>query len=656
MLSFPHLFSPITIAGKTYQNRICAAPVHAQKIRADGTLLEYETYLRTSCAAGGFASICMGDVMVDSKYQNFPDAPDFTVFDSPQADGYRKIATLMKEHGAVALAQLGHVGAHRMFNCGWNTVGPCDEVSDNGMIIKGMDFHDMKRAADAFATAAYWFQQMGFDGVMVHAGHGYLLSEFLSPRTNHRTDKYGGSIENRSRFPRYVLETIRNRVGKNFIIEVRISGTENLPGGMEREDAAGFAHYVEDLIDIIHISCGINDFNLNWMTHQYSNFYDPHFYNLENAAYVKQHVNIPVAVVGGINSPEDAEQAIAEGKVDLIDLGRQIFADPEWPKKAREGHADDINRCIRCGVCNGNGSPSVNFFPLIANDRPHCTVNPMFFRSVPEGGFPKPSHPRNVLVVGGGAAGMQAAVTAADQGNHVTLLEEKSWLGGILKFTDAEHSKADLHNFKETLARRVYARGVDVHLNTRADKILLDTLQPDIIIAAVGSSPICPPIPGAELAVPVLEVFEGTVQIGENVVMLGGGLGGSDTAIHLASEGKKVTILEMQPEIPNGGTNGYRLFTRMEFDKYGIRTCPYTCCTAIYTDHVEARDTDTGESLSFPADTVVMSLGMRANRDIVAELERMAKGIPVIPVGDAVSPKTVMEAVWSGCTAALEIK
>ncbi|MCI8537225.1 MAG: FAD-dependent oxidoreductase [Oscillospiraceae bacterium] len=653
MICFPHLFSPITIAGKTYQNRICAAPVHAQKIRANGELLEYETRLRTSCAAGGFASICMGDIMVDPKYQNFPDAPDFTVFDSPQAEGYRKIAALMKEHGAVALAQLGHVGAHRMFNCGWETVGPCDLIRDDGMIVRAMDEKDMLRACGAFADAAFWFQSMGFDGVMVHAGHGYLLSEFLSPRDNHRTDKYGGSRENQARFPVRVVQAIRDRCGTGFIIEVRVSGTEDLPGGIEPDDIVAFGRQLEGIADILHISRGNNNFNLNWLTHQYSNFHDPHFINLDIAAYIKERVNLVISVVGGINSPEEAEQAIAEGKTDLVALGRQIFADPDFPNKAKNGHADDINRCLRCGACNGNGSPSVDFFPLIANDRPHCTVNPMFYRAGP---IPKPEHSRRVLVAGGGAAGMQAAITAADQGHKVTLVERNNWLGGTLRFTGHELHKADLKNFKDLLIRRVHARNVKVRMNTVCDASVIQEEQPDVILAAVGSTPILPPIPGAkEYAVPVLDVFEG-VEIGQNVVMLGGGLGGCDTALHLVDQGKTVTIIEMQPEVPNGGTNGYKQFTRQAFREKGVIVRTYLKCVAVRPDGVDAEDVVDGTLHHFQADTVIMSLGMRPNRSVVEALQVAANGIPVIPVGDAVTPKTVMEAVWTGCSAALEIQ
>lgn len=651
--NFPHLFSPITIAGKTYQNRICAAPVHAQKIRANGELLEYETRLRTSCAAGGFASICMGDIMVDPKYQNFPDAPDFKQFDSPQADGYRKIASLMKKYGAVALAQLGHVGAHRMFNCGWETIGPCDLIRDDGMIVRAMDEKDMLRACAAFADAAFWFQSMGFDGVMVHAGHGYLLSEFLSPRDNCRTDEYGGSRENRAKFPVRVVKAIRERCGDNFVIEVRVSGTENLPGGIEPDDIVVFGNMLEGIADILHISRGNNNFNLNWLTHQYSNFYDPHFINLDMAAYIKQRVNLVISVVGGINSPEEAEQAIAEGKTDLVALGRQIFADPEFPNKAKSGHADDINRCLRCGVCNGNGSPSVDFFPLIANDRPHCTVNPMFFRS---GERPMPQHSRKVLVVGGGAAGMQAAITAAEQGHTVTLAERNSYLGGILRFTDHDTHKTDLRNFKDLLARRMAERGVRVLTNTPFSGQLLQEERPDVIIAAVGSIPVMPPIPGAaEYALPVLDVFEGA-DIGHRVVMLGGGMGGCDTAILLASQGRQVTIVEMQSEVPTGGTNGYRQFTRQVFQEKGVAVHPYLKCTAIHPDGVEAEDTVDGTAYRFPADTVIMSLGMQSNREALEEIQAAAGAIPVIPVGDAVTPKTVMEAVWTGCSAALDIQ
>lgn len=654
MSTYPYLFSPITIAGKTYRNRILAAPAHAQKIRQDGALFPYETGLRANTSAGGFASVCLGDLMVDDRYQSFPDAPDFTVFDSPQAAGYRKIADLIHSNGAMALAQISHVGAKRTFSCGWDTIGPVDFIRDDGMIVRAMDKHDMLRAADKFATAAAWFKAMGYDGVMIHAGHGYLLSEFLSPLTNTRTDEYGGSMENRCKFPLEVIRTVREKVGADFVIEVRVSGSERIEGGMEVEDAVVFCKKLESLADIIHVSCGINNFNGNWATKLYSGFHDPHFLNLSMAAYIKERVNIPVTVVGGINSPEEANRYIAEGKIDFVSLGRQAFADPEFPNKAAADRADDIARCLRCGVCNGNGSPSVDPFPLIANDRPRCTVNPMFGRPIPEGGFSKSKTAKRVLVIGAGCTGMQAAITACDQGHDVTLIEKTDYLGGLLRFTDGDPHKTDMRYYKDLLGRRVKVRDIKLLLNTPASPELIRECAPDVIIAAVGSTPITPPIPGIERAVPVMEVFEGA-KLGERVVMLGGGLAGCDTALMLADMGKQVTIIEMLDSIANVGTNGYRIFTCAEFHKKGVDYHLYQRAVNITESGVETQDVMTGERSFFPADSVVAALGLRANKDIEQQIEGMAGSIPVVAVGDCVKPATVARATYDACTAALEL-
>ena len=445
-MQYQHLFRPLEINGHIMKNRIMCAPM------VFGAVVQYpeaapRAYRKMEAAAqGGAAKVCVGETSVNSTdAERMPFDPiDFTSPSGRHFEAIAHYAGLIKKHGAVALIELFHAGGEKTPPPGHpNPWGPTAFTRKDGQPVDEMDQAMMDKVCRDFATAALYMQTAGFDGVLVHAGHGWLFSQFLSPLWNKRTDRYGGSLENRARFPIAVFEAIRDAAGPAFLLEARISGRDGVAGGIEPDDVGRFVHMLEGLVDSVHISSGI--YNDPVVTKQFSSMYAPHGCNVDMAAVVKSYTSMPVGVVGGINSPELAEEILAQGKADYVVMARQMIADPELPNKALAGREREIRRCIRCFKCFP-GSPEAGYEGPDDGESMmmkvgSCTINPKANLPVAIDDMPKPTGVRRVLVIGGGVAGMQAAITAADRGHRVTLVERSPALGGILKFTDVDLDK-----------------------------------------------------------------------------------------------------------------------------------------------------------------------------------------------------------------------
>jgi NADPH-dependent 2,4-dienoyl-CoA reductase/sulfur reductase-like enzyme len=377
-----------------------------------------------------------------------------------------------------------------------------------------------------------------------------------------------------------------------------------------------------------------------------------HGCNVELSATVKKYTSLPVGVVGGINSPEMAEKIIAEGKADFIVLARQAIADPDFPNKAFKGQEAEIRRCIRCYTCMP-GSPHV-YKDISANKFKSgtCTINPKANPPVLLKDIPAPKGSRNVLIAGGGAAGMQAAITAAERGHKVTLAEKSSKLGGILNFSDNDVFKTDLRNFKDLLVHEVHSHRIDVRLNTEVTPAFIKTLKPDAVILALGSSVLTPAIPGIQNALHALEVFKASTKIGKSVVMVGGGLVGCETGLHLAKTGHSVTVIDMLERLANESFGMYREALLLEMEKYHVTGRPGTRCLEISPTGIRVEDKNGTKSI-IEADSVVYALGMKSNS--TAELRAAAEGIPVYEIGDCVRAAKVVEAIGEGYLAAMKI-
>ena len=467
------------------------------------------------------------------------------------------------------------------------------------------------------------------------------MNQFLSPAFNHRTDEYGGSFENRLRFAREVLQSVRAAVGPGFPVELRMSGAELFEGGYDLSDGCRIAHTLEDLADLIHVSAGSYQFGF-FRTHL--PMFAPHGDNVRLAAEIKKHVSKPVATIGALNDPAQMEEIIASGKADVIYMARALLADPELPNKVTAGREDEIVRCLRCFTCMAER-------PTTGTRR--CTVNPVIGREIEGTEVTPAAVKKNVVVVGGGVAGMKAALTAAQRGHNVTLLEKTGELGGILKSEQALPFKYEMYQLGLTLARQLDLAGVEVRLSTEATPELLNQLAPQALILAVGSSPILPPLPGidGDNVVVVNNYYLEKDKVADSVVVLGGGLAGCECAVHLGMEGKTVHLVEMRDSLAVDCNIRHRPILMEKVDRF----------TAVHLEHAGQRITPEGlvcrdkegNEVLIPGKTVICAVGQRSNRDTVMALRSCAPWVREI--GDCNRVSNITNAVYQGYHAALDI-
>ncbi|MHB8076402.1 oxidoreductase [Desulfosporosinus fructosivorans] len=673
MKKFAHLCSPIKVGNIIYKNRIESAPTLFSTIGIDGGLplgfkLPVDRVFRMmeDRAKGGAASVVLGETPVnsqESKRLPFDPDIDFSNLNDPTFPVFKRYADIIKKHNSLAIAELSHFGLvkHTWPNSP-NPLGPVSFTRKDGAQVIAFDKESMAKVCKDFADSAAFMQVAGFDGVFIHCGHGWLFGQFLSPSTNLRTDEYGGSLENRARFPIEILKAIRERVGPDYLIEIRVSGEDHMKDGIRIEETVQFCKMVEDIVDLIHVSSG--HYFSPARTHEFSTMFDDHGLNMDNAAAIKKAVKIPVAAVGGINSPELAEKIIAEGKADIVSLGRQMFADPDFAKKAESGNDDEIRSCLRCCKCYpgplGEHETEPPYPPGYLPPLGSCTINPYnvwpasFHEVYPED-MPVPTGSRKVLIVGGGPAGMQAAITAADRGHKVILADKNDRLGGLLNFTDTDAFKTDLYNFKELLIRQVNKRDIDVRLNTEIVPEMLKEIRPDALIVAVGSVPAIPPITGIDKATRALDTyFEPKDKLGKKVIMIGGGLVGCETALDLVEKGCEVLIVEKLGYLAAEIVGIYRTSLLDNMDKLGIKSIVNANCKEISENSITIEN-ENGKQEFIDADTVIYALGMEACSEVAKALHDAADDIPVFEIGDCVRAARVGEAIDEGYMAAMKI-
>ncbi len=652
---YPHMFAPMTIGRLTFKNRVIASPITTNRIVDHGYPTPEGIDVYETKARGGFAVVTVTESFIDHEYA-WRHEHGLNVWENPMTTFHMEsIMTLteaIKAHGAIASIQLNHVGAmnhpdtipgHK------NPIGPSAFVREDGVQVEEMTVEMMEKTAAQWAEAAWVCKSLGFQMVNLHGGHGWLLNQFISPRFNHRTDEFGGSMENRARFPIMVCDKIKEVCGKDFLIEYRMSGSERIEGGMTLEDGIEFACIIQDHVDLIHVTSGVYQDHVN--TKAFSSMFDKHGCNLDLAEAIKKNVHVPVVAVGGFNAPEQIEEAIASGKCDFVAMGRQQFADPEFVNKTLMGKEDTIAPCLRCSCFNP--------LPSDPGQRPipelwHCAVNPWGQRELRWRNAPKPKGKRNVVVIGGGVSGMYAAVTAAERGHAVTLLEKGDKLGGQLWFTEIDTDKESLLRFRDSMVARCKYAGVEVRLNTEATRELVESMHPDAVICAVGAHPFVPPIAGIDKAQHALYAYTHPDEVkGKRVVIIGGGAIGCESGYFFASEwGAKVDILEMRDDvcIDSGMSQRMALLPRMK--KAGMGTF----CSVQVQEVTDGgvKFTDKGEQEQFlEADLVLHCCGSRSNDDIVKSLEGCCPWFVV--TGDAKQARTVKMATYEGFCAAMDI-
>lgn len=655
MYQFTHLAQPIKIGKHIYRNRIIAAPLGRGRFAPDGDAVPRTRWLAELRAKGGCAEVCIGETSIDFLHANRENEPetDYAAMENaPSFKAFSKYAKAIKDNGAYALIELSHAGNARAHLEKGFPIGPVGFTRADGVEVVGMDEKMMEEVCESFATAAEFMKKAGFDGVLIHAGHGWLLNQFLSLRDNHREDEYGGTLENRAKFPIMVIKTVRERCGEEFIIEVRVSGSEMAEGGMEPDEVGQFCAMLDGIADFIHVSVGLYHDPIHSM--EFSTMFHPKGCNAKAASIIKSYTTLPVAVVGGINDPAFADSLIADGMCDMVALARALSADPEWANKALNGNEDDIAKCLRCHCCFPGPKEDVleenhNTVPKL-----QCTINPLNDLGIPLESFSEPNGSRKVLVIGGGVAGMQAAVIANDRGHKVTLVESSDKLGGLLNFTDSDYYKTDLHEFKELMKRRVLKRDIEVLLNTAADADYIKSFNPEAVVIAVGSEPTVPDVPGIEYAHKALDIyFDDISKIGQKVVIVGGGLVGCESGLNLAKMGKDVTIVGRNAKLAK---DAYKMhwIGLMDEMKKSLKTITGVRCTEITPTGVHTLDAQDNKGF-IPADTVIYALGMKAKSDLVNELLTVCGNAQTFVIGDCDKASKVVKAMEDGWLAGMRI-
>ena len=509
--------------------------------------------------------------------------------------------------------------------------------------MTSMTDEDIERVANCYADAAVLCQKAGIDMVLVHGGHGWLLGQFMSPTMNHRTDKWGGSLENRMRFPLLVIEKIRKACKNNMLIEYRMSGSEISEGGYGIEEGIKMAEILDGKVDIIHVSAGVHEDPDAFVVTHPSMFIE-HGCNVHLAAEIKKHVKTPVATVGGLNDPDMMEQIIASGQADIVEIARQSICDPYFPEKAFSGRKDDITKCCRCFTC---------FYNYLTNRTFCCALNPVVGNELEnKSGFPA-SAPKKVMVVGGGVGGMEAAITAAKRGHTVTLFEKNDRLGGQLLSEQYIPFKQDMYNFAKVLERRLKETNAEIRLNTEITAEDVAKLKADVVMVAIGATPVIPPIEGIDSpkVAGLLALHSKEPQVGQKVVILGGGLVGSEAAIYLDGLGKDVTVVEMKDDWAADSYFMHKNAMNIYIRNSRIKIYTDTMAKAV-TEEGLTCETKDGELL-LEADTILLAAGMKTDQEFVNSFYNTADR--VFMIGDCVKPGRVLEAVTLGYNRAIDV-
>ncbi|WP_158372822.1 FAD-dependent oxidoreductase [Cellulosimicrobium cellulans] len=629
-MNYPHLFSPLKINRVMTKNRIVATPT---------------SEFFEDKALGGAGIVIAGHAIVEPGRSSYASPAEPDAFSKYEVEATRRRVLRVHQAGAQASVELFHGGAHARVED--FARGPVTFVREDGVEVRGMTEQDMADVAAMWASTARNARDLGFDLVFLHFGHGWLPAQFLSPRTNHRTDEHGGSLENRARFPLQILRAIRAAVGPDFPVDMRISAVEWMENSISFEDTLAFIKLAEPYIDTVQISAGV-DIGIQGNVHMATTNFEEHMPNVPWAAEVKRNVGIPVSVVGAVMHPDEAEALIAGGVVDMVALGRPLIADPEWPRKAQEGRADEIVPCIRCLQC----------YHISTNRRNvGCSVNPRFWNEdfVPRQLSVTP-RPRRTVVAGGGPGGITAALTAAKRGHEVILLEKEDVLGGQLQYVAREHYKEDIKAYLEYLLRQVKISAIDVRTGVDATPELVRGLRPDALVVAVGATEFVPPIIGLDQPHVMTgnEAILREDEIGDRVVVVGSGAIGTEIGLELARlKGKDVTMVDIGSTYAPQGNSLYREALRQKIeDTPTLRFQLQSRCLRIDADSVLVEDVD-GVQRAIPADHVIVSVGMRARADLAQSFYGITP--EVVSVGDCVRPRIIMDAVFEGHTYAMNL-
>ncbi len=596
------------------------------KCNADGTMSQDMLDFMKWQAETGVGWVTVGDTPVTHDNTSHW-LCEMNVCDDDCIHGMNALVEQCRQNGAELSVELAYAGrGNRASADGAPTAIVSAErplnPDDNVRTMTREDMDELKRC---YVDCAVRCQHAGFRMILIHCAHNNFLAQWLSPDSNVRTDEYGGCPENRRKYPLEVLKAIREAVGPNMVIELRVSAQEGSPGGLACDAALAFMELAQEYVDIMHVSQG-SIFHLSARYCIPTYFRTPHQpLNTGYSAIVKQRLHIPVAVVGMITSLEQAEEIIASGQADVVAMAKSFMADGDLVHKSLRGESDLVRPCTRCDLC-GNANTYGTAMSCAIN--PRCGVSGPIEQVAPE-------KRKQVMVIGGGPAGMMAAQTLMQRGHSVSLYEKDGCLGGLLNDACLVPFKGRMREYLVWDIRETMSCGAEIHLNTPVTPELVEAENPDYVIVATGSKYITPPISGMETALPVREVDANEVETGETVVVCGGGITGLECALALSMEGKRVTVIDMLPadrfvmEMPI--FNKADLFDQLECN--GVQLFGSQQIAAI-ENGVKTIDLTTGEERFFAADSVVNALGVAPDNALGMQLLKQYGSHQVVMVGD----------------------
>ncbi|MGD2097722.1 MAG: FAD-dependent oxidoreductase [Desulfobacterales bacterium] len=665
---YRYLFSPIQINTLEIKNRI-AYPSLGLLYSTDGKLNDrYYNYFAER-AKGGSGLVTVGPVGVDFVGSG---AIALSLTHDEAIADFRKLTDLIKEGGARAWIQLFHAGAysHPMFIDGEQPMAPSAVYSRYSQTTpRKMTIADIQQAQENFARAAVRAKQAGFDGIEILASAGYLISQFLSKRTNQRTDDYGGSFENRVRFPRELIEMLRKRLGAEYPLTIRMAGNDFVRDSNTDTDTPEFARVYEKAgVDAINVTGGWHESRVPQLP-----------MHLPRAAFaflslnIKNTVGVPIIASNRISDPDSAEKIIRDGYADMVNLGRVLIADPQWPQKAFAGKADEIRPCVGC---------SQGCTDQVFSGQPVFCVGNARAGFEGERQLSTTDQPKKVMVVGAGASGLEAAITAAACGHQVDVFEKDSDIGGQLWIAGAPPHKQELLEFIRYYRAQIKKHQIPLHLNTTVDPSFVQQQNPDYIILAEGAAPSTPLIEGYDdpCVYSAWQVLKENPALGKSVAVIGGGSVGLETALFVATKGtltpetlhflftyeaigverlrellfrgsSKVTVFEMLPKIGQDIGKSTRWIVFDNLKRYGVKVKTSTKVTSVRDGIVKFEKEDQTQQMQF--DSVILASGAQSVPGLSAEIKKL--GIPFATVGDGLRLGKLNDAIHGGFLAALDI-
>ena len=645
---YTHIFEPLTVRTMTIKNRICMMPMGTNYGEQNGEMSFLHIDYYRQRAKGG-----TGLLIVENANVDFPQGSNGTTQLRIDHDNYLprlyKFCEDMHRYGTKVSIQINHAGASAMSS----RIGGLQPVSASnipsktgGATPRPLTKDEILAIVKKYGEAAKRAQTAGFDAVEIQAGHGYLLNQFLSPTTNDRTDEFGGSKENRARFTTLVLKAVRETVGENIPIFLGISADELAEGGNTLDDTLEIVEYFKDYVDVFDVSAGLTCS----IQYQYDADYLPDGWKSYMSKSIKEKTGKPCQTSGNIREPEVANRILEDGEADLIAIGRGLIADPDWVNKVQFGNTDDINRCISCN----NGCTAT-----LGDEPIRCSINPALI----SGSLYKDKKlkkPCNVVVVGGGTAGLEAACTAAEVGCATVLIEKSGELGGLARRVGKMPNKQRLGYFPQYLERRAMKlKNLFICKNTEASIEFIEGFKPDIVVNATGSVPLLPNIPGLKEnleAGNVSTIFDLVDHVdsypedlsGKKVVVIGGGNVGLDVVEFFVPRKADVTIVEQKSHF---GEN-LDFITKtgsIEFmNKNKVNQYPNASLLEVKDHSFIVRHDYKDLELDF--DYGFVCLGMQSATPSLQELYNhfIYEGVEVLNIGDSAQTRRIIEGVKEG--------